>query len=573
MDRKLAAILAIDVVGYSALMEADEAGTFDRLKSGRKELFEPEIARRHGRIFKLMGDGLLAEFGSVVDAVECAVTLQRGMAERNASVAEDQRFEVRIGINLGEVIVEGEDRYGEGVNVASRLQQFAEPGGICVSEKVSKEVQKKLAFEFEPMGEQRVKNIAEPIYCYRVNLQLPKATPAGRPVSLELPDKAAVAVLPFANMSSDPEQEFFAEGLAEDLITDLSKVPGLLVIARNSSFVYKGRSVDVRSIAKDLGVRYVVEGSVQKAAARVRINAQLIDAHDNAHVWADRFDGELADVFALQDEVVGKIVSAISGAFPSARFMTRQRTSNLKAYEFLVRGRALVTQSPEANKTARPLLERAIQLDPGFAEAHAWLAMSHVFGSMHWGETEEHRALGRAEAQLAVSLDPGNAGAHTILGYILHFDLKADEAAAEFATALRIDPNHADAWIFLAESKAHLGNAVEGIECVQNAFRLDPYPPGRYYWVRGYVEYAARRYEDAVDTLRHETTYRTGSRRILAAALARLGQIDEAKEEARQFLAANPHFSIRQWASTQPFRREADRQHFVDGYLMAGLPE
>ena len=230
-------------------------------------------------------------------------------------------------------------------------------------------------------------------------------------------------------------------------------------------------------------------------------------------------------------------------------------------------------QSPEANKTALQLLERAVQLDPGFAEAHAWLAMSHVFGSINWGETEDHLSSGRAEAERAVSLDPNNAGAHSILGYILNYDFRPDEAAAEFATALRIDPNHADAWIFLGESKAQQGNAVEAIECIQNAFRLDPYPPGRCYWVRGYIEYAARRYEDAVDTLRHEATYRTGSRRILAAALAQLGRIGEAQAEARQFLAANPHFSTWQWASTQPFRLEPDRQHFVDGYLMAGLPD
>jgi TolB-like protein len=553
-------------------MEADEAGTFDRLKRGRKDLFEPEIERRHGRIFKLMGDGLLVEFGSVVDAVECAVTLQRGMAERNASVAEEHRFEVRVGINIGEVIVEGDDRYGDGVNVASRLQQLTEPGGICVSEKVSREVEKKLAFGFEPMGKQMVKNIAEPVSCYRVNLQL--ARPAKhRSGPLKLPGRAAVAVLPFANMSSDPEQDFFGEGLAEDLITDLSKVPGLLVIARNSSFAYKGRSVDIRLIAKDLDVRYIIEGSVRRAAARVRINAQLIDAGENTHLWADRFDGELSDVFTLQDIVVGKIVSALAGAFPLTRPEPRQRTSNLEAYELFARGRSLVTQSAEANKTARPLLERAVQLDPGFAEAHAWLAMSHAFGWLFWGETEEHRSLGRAEAERAVSLDPTNAGAHSILGYILHFDFRLDEAAAEFATALRIDPSHADAWILLGESKAHQGNAVEGIECIQNAFRLDPYPPGRCYWARGYVEYAARRYEDAVNTLRHEATYRTESKRILAAALARLGRLGEAQEEARQFLAANPHFSTRQWASMQPFRHDADRQHFVDGYLMAGLPD
>jgi adenylate cyclase len=262
MERKLITILAADVVGYSTLMEADEAGTFERLRAGRKELFEPEINKHHGRIFKLMGDGLLAEFGSVVDAVECAVTLQRGMVERNTSVPEDKRIEVRIGINLGEVIVEGGDRYGEGVNVAARLQELAEPGGICVSGKVSKEVEKKLAFGFEPMGEQRMKNIAESIACYRVSLEYPSPAKSGQslPTPPRLPNRAAIAVLPFTNMSSDPEQEYFVDGLAEDLITDLSKVPGLLVISRHSAFAYKGRSIEIRSVAKDLGVRFVVEG-------------------------------------------------------------------------------------------------------------------------------------------------------------------------------------------------------------------------------------------------------------------------------------------------------------------------
>src|SRR4029434_1690279 len=256
MERKLVTILAADVVGYSALMEADEAGTFDRVRKGRKELFEPEIEKHHGRIFKLMGDGLLAEFGSVVDAVECAVTLQRGMAERNANVAEGQRIEVRIGINLGEVIVEGDDRYGEGVNVAARLQQLADPGGICVSGKVSKEVAHKRATALRPRGEQRMKNIAEPVACYRVNLQPQSLAQPGpsMPIPSRLPNRAAIAVLPFTNMSSDQEQEYFADGLAEDLITDLSKVPGLLVISRHSAFAYKGKSIDIGHTSKDLGV-------------------------------------------------------------------------------------------------------------------------------------------------------------------------------------------------------------------------------------------------------------------------------------------------------------------------------
>ena len=359
MDRKLAAILAADVVGYSALMEQDEQGTFERLKAGRKELFEPEIARHHGHIFKLMGDGLLAEFSSVVDAVECAVALQRGLAERNAAVPEDQRFQVRIGINLGEVIVEGDDRYGEGVNIAARLEQIAEPGGIYVSGKVAKEVEKKLAFAFEAMGEQRVKNIAEPVPVYRVNLHgqprrrlikaLAKshshfarwltiaavvvaialvagvaawvglggwskpqiAAASNARMAFPMPDKPSIGVLPFTNMSDDAEQQHFADGMTDSLITDLSKVAGLFVISRNSTFVYQGKSVTPNQVAEELGVRYVLEGSVQRAGNRLRVNAQLIDAMTGGHIWADRFDGDVADVFAVQDAFVSKIVGAL----------------------------------------------------------------------------------------------------------------------------------------------------------------------------------------------------------------------------------------------------------------------
>ncbi len=576
MERKLAAILAADVVGYSALMAADEAGTFDRLRTGRQELFDPEIRKHHGRIFKLMGDGLLAEVGSVVDAVECAVVLQRGMAERNASVPENQRIDVRIGINLGEVIVEGDDRYGEGVNVAARLQQLAEPGGICVSGKVSREVEKKLAFGFEPMGAQRMKNIAEPIDCYRVNLQHPP--PGARPDSPSpapppaLPDRAAVAVLPFTTMSSDSEQEHFVDGLSEDLISDLSKVRGLFVISRHSSFAYKGKSADIRSIAKDLGVRFVVEGSVRRAAARIRINVQLIDASDGTHLWADRFDRELADIFVVQDEVVGRIVNALSGALPLARPIAGQRATNLDAYDLFVRGRVLVNQSAERNRAARPLLERSIELDPEFGDAHAWLAMNHLGGWLYWGEPEEpHRSRALAAARRAVSLDPDNAGAHASLGDVLMHVDKPDAGAAELAKALEINPNQADAWVILGELKTYEGKADEAIEHIRKAFRLNPHPPGWYYWYRGFMEYAAGRYDDAIETLRHEGIP-SGSHRLLAASLAQLGRMDEAKLEAARFLAAYPHFSTRQWAAKQPFQRETDRQHFVDGCLKVGLP-
>ena len=348
MDRKLAAILAADVVGYSALMERDEAGTHRRLVAGRKELFEPQIARHHGRIFKLMGDGLLAEFGSIVDAVECAVSLQRGLAERNAAVADDQRFQVRIGLNLGEVIVEGDDRYGEGVNIAARLEQLAEPGGIWVSAKVAREVEKKLAFGFEAMGEQRVKNIAEPVTAYRVRLEGPPARPPRLARRLPLrvaviavgmlllaagavtwfarspaPEavvktepalaegKPSLVVLPFANLSDDKEQGYLADGITDDLTTDLARVPGLFVISRNAAFTYKGKAVQPAQIAKELGVRYILEGSTRRAGEDMRLNAQLIDAETGGHVWAERFDGQWADVFALQDKVVGSIAGAL----------------------------------------------------------------------------------------------------------------------------------------------------------------------------------------------------------------------------------------------------------------------
>ena len=572
MERKLAAILAIDVVGYSALMEADEAGTFDRLKRGRKELFEPEIATRHGRIFKLMGDGLLAEFGSVVDAVECAVTLQRGMAERNASVAEDQRFEVRIGINLGEVIVEGDDRYGEGVNVASRLQQLAEPGGICVSEKVSKEVRQKLAFEFEPMGEQRVKNIAEPICCYRVNLDVPRAAPVGRLASLVLPDKPSIAVLPFTNMSNDPEQETFVDGLTEDLITDLSRSAGLFVIARNSTFAYKGRSVDVRLTARDLGVRYVVEGSARRAAARVRINAQLIDAIGGDHIWAERYDSSLEDIFAVQDEVTAKIVEALVGRL--AGRPARKRPTSLEAYDLCVRARGVSFQTGLGAREARMLLEKAIGLDPDYAEAHSLLALNLWLGWLFWNEpkqTNQPRAL--AEAQRAVALDPNDAGNRWGLGIILGHERRYAESDAEFEATFKLDPNHADAWAIRSDLITLRGDAVKGVEFVKRALRLNPHPPGWYYWMAGQAYYALGDYQSAVEALRKPETYRTTSRRMLAAALAQLGRLDEARQEAEFFMMNDPHFSIRHWATSQPFDNEEVLQRFVEGYRKAGLPD
>ncbi|HVY19673.1 MAG TPA: winged helix-turn-helix domain-containing protein [Bauldia sp.] len=385
--------------------------------------------------------------------------------------------------------------------------------------------------------------------------------------------KPAVAVLPFTNMSSDPEQEFFADGLAEDLITDLARVPGLLVIARNSSFTYKGRSVNLRTAAAELGVRYIVEGSVRRAASRVRVSAQLIDTVDNRHMWVDRFDRDIADVFALQDEIVGRIVNALGDVLPGMGPVSSRRATNLEAYDLTVRGRQLVTQTPEGNRTGRQLLQRAIELDPEFAEPHAWLALSHVWGWAFWGEDMGAQAvLARKAAERAIALDPQGTDARWVLGYVKAYTGDLAAGIAEFETTLRHNPNNADARVMLGELKVHAGRAVEGIEILDHALRLNPFPGSAYYWSRGWAEYGARRYGDAVQTLRNEPVRRTAAQRILAAALGQLGRLDEGRAEAAAFLAANSHFTISQWAKAQPFASEADRQHYVDGYLKVGLP-
>jgi TolB-like protein/tetratricopeptide (TPR) repeat protein len=569
VQRRLAAVMAADVVGYSRLMEQDEAGTLAALKSRRKQVLQPLVARHRGRVFKVTGDGVMVEFASAVNALQCALDVQHAMATANAALPEKLHIVLRIGVNLGDVMVEGSDLYGDGVNIAARLETTAEPGGVLISGTIYDQVRNKINADFDDLGAQTVKNIALPVRIYRVSSTPPTLISAPTAIT----QKPSIAVLPFTNMSSDPEQEYFADGLAEDLITDLSKVPGLLVIARNSTFAYKGRSVDVRSVARDLRVRYVLEGSVRRDKARVRINAQLIDATDSSHLWADRFDRDLADVFLLQDEVVGTIVSALSGVLPAAVPSGTRRAASLEAYDLFVRGRALVTQSPESNRAAPALLEKAIELDSRFADAHAWLAMSHHFAWAYWLDApERHHSLALAAARCAVSLDAENAVAHAILGDVLIYDGKPDEGAAELATTLRINPNHADAWAFLGQLKAFEGKAVEGIGHLRHAIRLNPHPPGWYYWLLGLAQYAVGQYADAVETLRHEATHRLGSQRILAASLARSGHMEEAREEARQFLASNPDFSIQHWASTQPFRHEADRQHFIDGYEAAGLP-
>jgi TolB-like protein/cytochrome c-type biogenesis protein CcmH/NrfG len=554
-------------------MEQDEVGTLTALKERRRKVLEPLVSRHRGRVFKTAGDSVLVEFGSAVNAVQCAIDLQRGMAVANGDLPADRRIVLRIGVNLGDVMVEGGDLYGDGVNIAARLEGIAEPGGILISGSAYDQVKGKVDTGFEDLGSQSLKNIGETVRIYqsRPGREAAAALPASA-----LPDKPSIAVLPFENMSADPEHAYFADGLAEDLITDLSKVSNLFVIARYSSFAYKGRLMDIRQVARELGVKYVLEGSARRAGGRVRINVQLIDAAAGGHVWAERFDRDVTDTFAVQDEIIEKIVEALVGRLTAAQLPERRRPANMEAYDLCVRGRAIFSHfhSPQDAREQRLLLERAIALEPEFAEAHRLLAISYSAAWLFGGEPREpNLRLGIAEAQKALALDPDDAEARWINARLLAVQGRLNEAEAEFAVALELDPNQADAWAMLSDLVTYGGRVTEALADIQEALRLNPHPPAWYYWLLGQAQYLNRQYDKAVQTLRLEETYRSPSRRILAASLAQLGRLDEARREGAMFMASNQHFTIRNWAESQPSGDEATREHFVDGYRKAGLPE
>ncbi|WP_209601524.1 adenylate/guanylate cyclase domain-containing protein [Sinorhizobium kostiense] len=575
IQRRLAAIVVADVVGYSRLMEEDEITTLAVLKERRVTILQPVVRAHGGRIVKVMGDGVLLEFPSAVNAMSGAIELQRKMQDANAATPEARRIVLRIGINLGDVVIDGGDVYGDGVNIAARLQSLAEPGAIYVSAAIRDQVKRKLALGFDDLGQKSLKNIAEEVHVYRVFYE-PGATKdhADKP-ELPLPARPSIAVLPFTNLSGEAEYDVFTDGLTEDLITDLSRNPGLFVIARHSTFAYKGKSVDVRSIARELGVRYIVEGSARRAAGRVRINVQLIDAVGGDHLWAERFDRNLEDIFGVQDEVTDKIVEALVGRL--AESPSRNRPKSLEAYDLCVRGRSLVSafnSSPEALREAEILLNQAVSIDPEYAEALRWLAF--VYWQL-WAQsidpTEENRSRALELARQAVALDENDAANHWFMGFLWANEKRWPESDEEFAAAFTLEPNNADALAVWSEIAALAGRASEAIEMIQRALRLNPHPAGWYYWQLGFAHYAARQYEEAVRILRMEAIYRSPSRRILAASLAQLGRRDEAMREAALFMAMTPKFTITHWASAQPARDPETVQRFIEGYRMAGLPE
>jgi TolB-like protein/Tfp pilus assembly protein PilF len=480
MERRLAAILAADVMGYSCLMGEDEKGTLERLKSLRKELVQPKITERKGRIVKLMGDGLLAEFPSVVEAVKCAVDIQQDMAGREVGLSEERRIVLRIGVNLGDIIVEGSDIYGDGVNVAARLEGLATPGGICISGKVYEEVRNKLPTAFEDLGEQEVKNIREPVRVYRWTDAVADPMPgmAGAEGALPLPDKPSIAVLPFTNMSGDPEQEYFSDGITEDIITELSRFPELFVIARNSTFIFKGKAVDIKGAAEKLGVRYLVEGSVRKAGNRVRITAQLIDASVGGHVWADRYDRELEDIFEVQDDVVRAIVAVLPGRIADANIEQSRRkpTENLSALDCLMRGNYFAPRRGDGHDRAIAAYQKAIELDPNCAAAYAGIAFTEV--KKIWDlSTSDDDPINRAydNARKALAIDDNDYRSHGVMG-LIYFERGEHELGRQhLERALILNPNSTQIMGYWALFLVYNGDPEGAIETYYRAARLDPY--------------------------------------------------------------------------------------------------
>lgn len=648
MDRKLAAILAADVVGYAALMERDEKGTHERLMAGRKELFEPEIARHHGRIFKLMGDGLLAEFGSVVDAVECAVSLQRGLAERNANVPEDQRVQVRIGINLGEVIIEGDDCYGDGVNIAARLEQLADPGGICVSGKVAKEVERKLAFGFEPMGAQQVKNIAEPVQAFRVKLDgmpikriatisanraLPWAvaatvilllaggawfalrTPAPDPAPLvavapaqaPVPEpavatspsvtdgKPSLVVLPFVNLSDDKEQGYLADGITEDLTTELARVPGLFVVSRNAAFTYKGKAMQPAQIAEELGVRYIIEGSTRRIGDDMRINAQLIDAQSGGHIWAERFDGRWTDVFALQDKVVGQVAAALKLKLVSGQAEMAGGTKNPAAYDTYLRARQLqYSGEPEDWAKSVEGFEQALALDPEFGRAAAQLAWMYMIAESvqsklkALGISNDEAIAKRMESFDRAAKNPSSIYYQLLVEYLLNGQ-KSEEAIAAAQKSIVLDPSDPDAYVEMSWALILDGRPQEGRDYLDAALRVDPKWTPWHYPLAGLAELSMGRYAEAAALLekiepeRGVTSYwdfwrNYSGRRVLVSAYGHLGRnadADAIKEKLKPLIAdaGDAEFSGIHLMSAFPFKNFADTERLLEGLRKAGVPD
>jgi TolB-like protein/class 3 adenylate cyclase len=578
--RRLAAILAADVAGYSRLIGEDEEGTLNRLKAIRAELIDPKIAEHRGRIVKTTGDGLLVEFASVVDALRCGTDWQRSMAEQNTGIPDD-RIEFRIGINVGDVVVEDDDIFGDGVNVAARLEGLAEPGGICVSARVQEDAAGRLDLAFVDMGEQVLKNIARPVRVYRVRLNPTEITAKAEPIEadpvLALPDKPSIAVLPFANMSGDPEQEYFADGMVEEIITALSRIRWLFVIARNSTFTYKGQAVDVKQVGRELGVRYVLEGSVRKGGDRVRITAQLIDSIDGMHLWADRFDGSLEDIFELQDKIAVSVAGVIEPALQAAETerTTRRPPADLTAYDLYLRAYAVVMASAAHFPEAVRLIEQAIERDPHYGPALAWAAICHyrcvVDGRSEDSEADGRKAVDFARRALTSAADDPHAivNAATVLAF---FGEDIGSMIALVDRALTLNPSYARGWYIAGTLRIWAGEPEAGIQRIETALRLSPRTRigwATYMLASGY--FFARRFDEAAPKLllaiQEDPSYPLPYR-LLAACYAHMGRLADAREMVERLRAFTP-VVMPNTSYLRYLRKSEHRELYLSGLRLA----
>lgn len=615
VERQLAAILSADVEGYSRLMGDNETATVRTITEYR-EAIASSVAGHGGRVVDAPGDNVLAAFSSVVDAVESAVEIQRELQARNAALPVTRRMQFRIGINLGDVIVEGPRFYGDGVNIAARLEGLAEGGGICLSGTAYDQVEGKLPLGYDFIGEHSVKNIARPVRVYRLRFE-PGAAPglssrtrradrrlvtriAGAvallvllgtggwagwhwlrgpaPAALTLPDKPSVAVLPFSNLSQDPAQEYFSDGVTEDLITGLSKVSGLFVIARNSAFTYKGKAVKVGDVGRDLGVGYVLEGSVQRAGTRVRITAQLVDATTGYHIWAERYDREVRDVFALQDEVTQQIIRALAVKLTAAEQgqLGRATTGNPEAYDLVLRGQeARRRTTREANVEARRLFVRAMDVDPHYARAYVELGWAHLQSWMFgWNADPESLERARELAEQGIALDDTLVAAHSLLGQIYLWKKEHDRAIAEAERAVALGPNNADSYETLAEVLVWAGRPEDGIRFIRQAMRLNPHYPFFYLWTLGHASYILRRNADAVDAFKKLTQQNPNflpAHAYLAVLFAEMGREKEARDVWDKVRRLSPDASLASFEPRLPYRRPADLDRFLTTANKAGL--
>jgi adenylate cyclase len=589
VERRLAALLASDIAGYSRLMGADEEGTLSNLKALRKAVVDPKIVEHRGRIVKTTGDGMLVEFASAVDAARCAVEIQRCMAAHNADVPQDSRIEFRIGIHVGDIIIDDNDIFGDGVNIAARLEGIAEPGGVCISDDAQRQIRGKVDFVYNDLGLQTLKNITEPMRAWHMRLGsdavslLPLHSSAVPAQTLVLPDKPSIAVLAFQNMSGDAEQEYFADGIAEDIITTLSKSRWLFVIARNSSFTYKGHAVDIKQVGRELGVRYVLEGSVRKAGNRLRITGQLVEAATGSHLWAERYDRAVEDIFAVQDEITHSIIGAIAPGILAAEIQRSQgkEAAELGQWERLMRAHWHIRRfTREDSSEAIRLLDELLRRQPDNALALADLAFSLHFAALFgWTDAPaEARARMSETARRAVASDEQDAAAHTSLAIHELFLGQHDNAIRRLLRAIELDPNSTFARGYLGAAYAFGGECDPAIENVQKAIRLSPRDFLMVVWftVSAWAYLSAEKFEQAADCGRRAIDCNPAfpdAHGTFAVASAYLGQMADARAGLEEFMRLMPELVAGDERLIRPFRRPADRARFLDGLRKAGLPD